>query len=482
MKALLAMSECPMLVSATSAHREMPDPPAWDDATLQRYTSGGDSYCCYPTPGAFGSDFGESDLESALARSNRHGRPLALYVHLPFCRKICFYCNRSKVASKLTRQADPYISRLDREMVLARRYLDTGREVKRLYWGGGTPTFLSLDQMSDLVDRLDARFGLSGSRERDYAIEVDPREADVFTLRHLQALGFNRLSLGVQDLDPQVLQGVNRVQPRILTEALIDEADRLGFRSLNLDLIAGLPGQTRDSFAATLEQVIAMAPPRLRVSDYVHQPERVPTQRRIRAEQLPDVAERLAILRTTVAQLTAAGYVYLGLDQFARPEDSLAVAQRHGRLTRDFQGYTDQSADDLLGLGVSAYSRIDDTYSRNPVDLAVYEAALDASHLPVASGLRLTFDDRVRRHAIERLLCDMALDLDALGERFDLDASRYFAKALQRLEAPLHDGLMERQGNRLLVTPLGRLRASHLAHAFDARHSPPPSGPSPSPA
>ncbi|SDJ51007.1 oxygen-independent coproporphyrinogen-3 oxidase [Billgrantia gudaonensis] len=471
-----------MLVSATSAHREMPELPAWDDATLRRYASGGDSYCCYPTPGAFRSDFGEPDLEAALARSNRHGRPLALYVHLPFCRKICFYCDRSKVATKLTRLADPYISRLDREMVLARRHLDTGREIEQLYWGGGTPTFLSLDQMSDLIDRLDARFGLSGSRDRDYAIEVDPREADVFTLRHLQALGFNRLSLGVQDLDPKVQRAVNRVQPRILTEALIDEADRLGFRSLNLDLIAGLPGQTCDSFAATLEQIIAMAPPRLRVIDYVHQPQHFPVQRCIQAEALPDTAERLAILRTTVAQLTAAGYVHLGLDQFARPEDSLAIAQRQGRLARGLQGYSDRPTDDLLGLGVSAYSRIDDTYSRNPFDLAAYETALDASHLPVAQGLRLTFDDRVRRHAIERLLCDMALDLDAVGEHFDLDATRYFAEALRRLEAPLRDGLVERQGNRLLVTPLGRLRAACLAHAFDARHSPPPGEPAPSPA
>nr|WP_163558634.1 oxygen-independent coproporphyrinogen III oxidase [Halomonas sp. NO4] len=463
-----------MLVSATSAHQEMPDPPAWDDASLDRYPSGGDPYLCYPPPGAWRDDFTEGDLQAALARSNRRARTLALYVHLPFCRKICFYCNRATVATKLTRQADPYISRLDREMVLARRHLDTAREVTQLHWGGGTPTFLTLDQMSDLIDRLDARFGLSGSRERDYSIEVDPREADVFTLRHLQALGFNRLSLGVQDLDPQVQRAVNRVQPRILTEALIDEADRLGFRSLNLDLIAGLPGQTRDSFAATLEQVIAMAPPRLRVIDYEHQPQRVPVQRRIQAETLPDAAERHAILRTTLAQLTAAGYVHIGLDQFARPDDSLAVAQHQGRLSRRFQGYTShQPQGDLLGLGVSAFSRIDDVYSRNPEKLAAYEAALDASHLPIARGMRLTFDDRVRRHAIERLLCDMALDLDALGERFGLDAERYFAETLRGLEGPRHDGLLERHGSRLLVTPLGRLRAQHLARAFAAPLAPP---------
>ncbi|TFH88647.1 oxygen-independent coproporphyrinogen III oxidase [Billgrantia azerbaijanica] len=459
----------------------MPAPPVWDDAVLRRYGSDAEPSPCYPPPHAFRDGFGEQDLQAALTRSNADHRPLSLYVHLPFCRKLCFYCNRVTVASKVSRHADPYISRLDREMVLARRHLDTRREVTQLYWGGGTPTFLSLDQMSDLIDRLDARFGLSGSRDRDYAIEIDPREADVFTLRHLQALGFNRLSLGVQDLDPRVQRAVNRVQPRILTEALIDEADRLGFRSLNLDLIAGLPCQTRDSFAATLEQVIAMAPPRLRVIDYVHQPAHYATQRHIQAAELPSTEEKLAILHTTVAQLSAAGYVHLGLDQFARPDDCLAVAQRQGMLARDLQGYRCHPTGDLLGLGVSAISCIDDVYAQNPLELAAYEAALDASHLPVARGLRLTFDDRVRRHATERLLCDMALDLDALGERFGLeDVSHYFATPLHRLEAAERDGLLERHGNRLTVTPLGRLRVDLLARAFDA-YRPAPAPPTSAP-
>ncbi|MCG6657653.1 oxygen-independent coproporphyrinogen III oxidase [Halomonas campisalis] len=446
----------------------MADPFAWDESLLRRYATRGSRYTSYPTTLAFREDFGEVDYQAALARSNASGRPLSVYVHIPFCRNICFYCASNKVPARATRLAEPYLSRLDREMVLIRQRLDTSREVQQLHWGGGTPTFLSLDQMSDLIDRLDARFGLSDSRDRDYAIEIDPREADVLTLRHLQALGFNRLSLGVQELDHRVLKAVNRVQPRALTEALIDEADRLGFRSLNLDLIVGLPLQTRDSFAATLEQVIAMAPARLSVYHYAHLPKRFAPQRRIRREELPSPEEKLAILRTAVTMLTEAGYVHIGMDQFARPDDSLAVAQRQGSLQRNFQGYTSHADSDLVGLGVSALSRVDDVYTQNHTRLAAYETALDASCLPVSAGLRLTFDDHVRRHAIERLLCDMALDLDALGERFGIDAPRYLADALSRLEVLEQDGLVGWRGNRLEATPMGRLLIGHLAMAFDA--------------
>jgi oxygen-independent coproporphyrinogen-3 oxidase len=323
--------------------------------------------------------------------------------------------------------------------------------------------------MSDLIDRLDARFGLSSARDRDYAIEIDPREADVFTLRHLQALGFNRLSLGVQDLDPRVQRAINRVQPRILTEALIDEADRLGFRSLNLDLIYGLPLQTRDSFAATLEQVIAMAPARLSIFNYAHLPERFAAQRRINAEDLPGPEEKLAMLRITIAMLTEAGYVHIGMDHFARTSDSLAIAQREGTLQRNFQGYSSHAQCDLIGLGVSAISCIDDVYAQNHIALTAYERALDASHLPTARGIRLSFDDRIRRHAIERLMCDMELDFDELSETFGIDAPRYLADALARLAMPQHDGLVVRDGPRLIATPLGRLLIRHLAMAFDAR-------------
>ncbi|WP_238984459.1 oxygen-independent coproporphyrinogen III oxidase [Billgrantia kenyensis] len=458
-----------MSVLALSVHRSMADPFAWDATLLRRYDTHGPRYSSYPTVPSFSEDFGEMEYQAALARSNADGRPLSLYVHLPFCRKSCHYCACTKVTTKSSKVVEPYVSRLDREMVLVSRQLDTRREVAQLHWGGGTPTFLSLDQMSDLIDRMHARFGLSSARDRDYAIEIDPREADVFTLRHLQALGFNRLSLGVQDLDPKVQRAVNRVQPRILTEALIDEADRLGFRSLNLDLIYGLPFQTRDSFAATLEQVIAMAPARLSIFNYAHMPERFTPQRQIREEDLPSAEEKLAILRTTIAMLTEAGYVHIGMDHFARPTDSLAIAQREGTLQRNFQGYSSHAQCDLVGLGVSAISCIDDVYAQNHTSLDAYEGALDAGHLPTARGIRLTFDDRVRQHAIERLMCDMELDLDELSETFGIDAPRYLAEALERLETLQRDDLVILEGKRVIATPLGRLLIRHLAMAFDAR-------------
>ncbi|MGR2739836.1 oxygen-independent coproporphyrinogen III oxidase [Billgrantia sp. Q4P2] len=458
-----------MSVPAMSVHRAMADPFAWDEALLRRYDTHGPRYTSYPTANSFSDDFGVEAYQAALARSNADGRPLSIYVHIPFCRKACHYCACNKIATKNAKVVEPYISRLDREMVLVKPYLDTRREVAQLHWGGGTPSFLNLDQMSDLIDRLDARFGLSSARDRDYAIEIDPREADVFTLRHLQALGFNRLSLGVQDLDPRVQRAVNRVQPRILTEALLDEADRLGFRSLNLDLIYGLPLQTRDSFAATLAQVIAMAPARLSVFNYAHMPERFAAQRHIRAEDLPKPEEKLAILRTTVAMLTEAGYVHIGMDHFARANDSLAIAQREGTLQRNFQGYSSHAQCDLVGLGVSAISCIDDVYAQNHTSLDAYEAALDDSRLPTARGIRLSFDDQVRRHAIERLMCEMELDLDELSETFGIDAPRYLADALTRLGPLQRDGLAIMEGRRVVATPIGRLLIRHLAMAFDAR-------------
>ncbi|MCH4564057.1 oxygen-independent coproporphyrinogen III oxidase [Halomonas sp. EGI 63088] len=450
---------------------------AWDPVLLRRYDACGPRPTSHPTALGFREDFGPDDFTAALARSNDAGRALSLYVHVPFCRQACFYCACNKIATGDTRLAEPYLSRLDREMVLTSRHLDAAREVQQLHWGGGTPTFLTLDQMSDLIDRLDARFGLSGSRERDYAIEIDPREANVLTLRHLQALGFNRLSLGVQDLDLRVQQAINRVQPRVLTESLIDEADRLGFRSLNLDLIYGLPLQTRDSFAETLAQVIAMAPARLSVFHYAHLPERFTPQRRIHAEDLPGPEETLAMLHTTLEMLTAAGYVHIGMDHFARPDDSLAKAQRQGSLTHDVRGYSSHARCDLVGLGVSAISRVDDAYARNPVGLAAYEAALDAGRLATDRGRRLTFDDCLRRHASERLICDLSLDLEALGQAFGVDAEARLADVLARLEGAERDGLVERAGPRLVVTPIGRLLLRHLAMAFDPQLPDQPASP-----
>ncbi|MFI0472385.1 oxygen-independent coproporphyrinogen III oxidase [Halomonas sp. HMF6819] len=458
----------------TCAHvTAAPFAPIWDEALVRRYDTSGPRYTSYPTALAFHDGFTSEDFTQALERSNQSRRPLSLYVHIPFCEKICFYCACNKIATKNRQLAEPYLSRLDREMVLAARHVDTSRPVEQLHWGGGTPTFLTLSQMGDLIDRLDARFGLSSDPHRDYAIEIDPREADVFTLRHLQSLGFNRLSLGVQDLDPDVQRAINRVQPRQLTETLMDEAHRLGFGSLNVDLIYGLPRQSERRFADTLSQVIELGPARLSLFNYAHLPARFAPQRRIDEAELPGAEEKLAILRKSIEMLASAGYVHIGMDHFALPEDSLAVAQREGSLTRNFQGYSSHAQCDLIGLGVSAISRIDDVYAQNPVKLDDYAAALDGGHLATCKGLRLSQDDLIRRAVIERLMCDMRLDLAVIGERFDIDAEAYFSEALSRLAQAERDGLIERTGAVLSVTPIGRLLIRHLAMAFDAHLSAP---------
>ncbi|WP_438765029.1 oxygen-independent coproporphyrinogen III oxidase [Kushneria sp. TE3] len=446
------------------------DAPFSPDATLlERYDGAGPRYTSYPPATAFTDHFGADQLTQALARSNATARALSLYVHIPFCRRICFYCGCNRIATRQTAMAEPYLNRLSREMSLMARHLDEGRTVEQLHWGGGTPTFLDLDQMSRLMDQLGEHFTLSDHPDRDFAIEIDPREANVYTLRHLQSLGFNRLSLGVQDLDGRVQKAINRVQPRELSENLIDEAHRLGFRSLNLDLIYGLPHQSVASFADTLDQVIDMAPARLSVFNYAHLPERFLPQRRINASDLPDTATRLAIQCMTVEKLTQAGYIHIGMDHFAKPEDSLAVAQRDGALQRNFQGYTTHAHCDLVGLGVSAISQIDDVYAQNAAQLETWQDAIDHGQPATARGVRLSADDRLRRHVIHRLMCDMHLDFDALEAAFGINASYYFADVFERLATFRRDGLIEYDKHSLMVTPMGRLLIRQLAMTFDTR-------------
>ena len=363
----------------------------------------------YPAPHHYRDDIGAQALEMALAERPAEA-PLAIKVRLPFCRHACRFCASQCVSSRSSRQADPYLTRLDREMVLARRRLSGLPAVSRLHWGGAPPAFLSLDQMSDLFDRLDARLGLSGARERDFSIDLDPREADMLTLRHLQALGFNRLNLGVQELDPRVQQAINRLQPRALTESLVDEADRLGFRELTMSLMLGLPFQTPQGLVDTLEQVIGMVPARIRLYRYRHRPEYHRAQRAIHRDWLPDASTRRQLLAVARARLDAAGYVHIGLGLYTRRNDPLAQAQASGTLGHGPLGFTRGQAGDLLGLGVNATSRIGDLWVRNTGTLAAYESALDNSQLPTARGARLTADERRHRATRETLLCDRGID------------------------------------------------------------------------
>lgn len=395
----------------------------------------------YPAPHHYHEGVGAPELESALAERPA-AASLAVKVRLPFCRHACRFCASQCVPSHDSRQAEPYLSRLDREMVLARRRLSGLPPVSRLHWGGGTPAFLALDQMSDLFDRLDARLGLSAARDRDFSIELDPREADMLTLRHLQALGFNRLSLGVQELDSRVQQAINRIQPRALTEALVDEADRLGFRELTLSLMLGLPFQTPQGLADTLEQVLGMAPARIRLHRYDHRPERHLAQRAIHRDWLPDAATRRRLLTEARAHLDAAGYVHIGLGLFARRDDRLAQARASGNLGHGPLGFTQGPAGDLLGLGMGAHSRIGELWVRNADTLAGYEGALDASRLPTACGIRLTPDQQHHQATLEALLCSRSIDPATLSTGADLEALGT-------------EGLVDLSGGRMALTAEG---------------------------
>ncbi|XKE46294.1 radical SAM protein [Halomonas organivorans] len=439
------------------------DHPARQAMIRHPLPAAGPTYDDYPRPEAFGDEFGAEAFGAALVASNTGGRPLSMDLALPYCRQGCWHCER-RVITGDGQVPDAYLARLDREMVLLRQWLDPRRRLQALHWGGGTPTLLGLDQMGELIDRLAARFPLETGRDRDFAIEIDAREADVFTLRHLEALGFNRLTLPLIDLAPRVQAAINRPQPRQLTEPLLDEADRLGFRSLTLELVIGLPYQTRASIAETVGQVIALAPPRIRLVSYRHRPERHPGQRHIPPATLPLPAETHQMLVEADARLVTAGYVHLGREHYARrgaaQDDALRQAQR-------------EAARDRLGLGVGAVSRLPDACARNARDLDGYAAALDAGRLATASGRRLTEEDRLRRQAIAMLYGDRMLDLDALDRELGIDAERRLAGALSRLEGPACAELIERRGRRLVVTPAGRWRLDELAGVLDAYRLPP---------
>lgn len=445
------------------------NPPAfiWDEALISRYDLSGPRYTSYPTAVEFQGDFGAADMKAAAIRSRASGGPVSLYTHLPFCAHLCYYCACNKVITKKRDKAMPYVQRLLKEAAMQADLFGADRLVKQLHWGGGTPTFLPRDVMRELMAGYGEIFNLQADENRDYSVEIDPREVDQDTLSTLWELGFNRISLGVQDLNLQVQKAVNRVQPRAMTEAVLDEARRLGFRSINLDLIYGLPHQTPESFAETLEAVIEMSPDRLSVFSYAHLPQRFYPQTRIKDDTLPTPRQKLTILHNTINRLLDAGYEYIGMDHFAKPDDSLAVAQREGRLHRNFQGYTTHADCDLVSLGVSAIGQTDDAYFQNNHDLPAWEAAIDAGELAVIRGVELTDDDRLRRWVIGQLICQFRLDREQFQAVWQQDFDRYFADELARLRHMTDDGLIYDDGRVLQVQPSGRLLIRAICQMFD---------------
>ncbi len=434
----------------------------WDLALIQKYNYSGPRYTSYPTALEFSADYGEDNFRSAVARYP--GRPLSLYVHIPFCHKLCYFCGCNKIVTRQQHKADQYLDALEQE-IIHRAPLFTDRRVSQLHWGGGTPTYLNNAQISRLMGLLRGHFQFDADAE--ISIEVDPREIELDVLDHLRSEGFNRLSMGVQDFNKEVQRLVNREQDEDFIFALIKRARDIGFTSTNIDLIYGLPKQTPESFAFTLSRVAELSPDRLSVFNYAHLPTLFAAQRKIKDADLPSAQQKLDILQQTIVSLTDAGYQFIGMDHFARPDDELAVAQRDGVLHRNFQGYTTQGDTELLGMGVSAISMIGDSYTQNQKELKTYYQQVDETGNALWRGIALTRDDCIRRDVIKALICHFRLDFSRIENQWDLRFKDYFAEDLKLLKPLANDGLVEMNEQGIEVTAKGRLLIRNICMCFD---------------
>ncbi len=436
---------------------------------LTRFDVPGPRYTSYPTADRFVEAFSETDYLTALDHRKQAARlksqPLSLYVHIPFCESLCYYCACNKIITKHKDRAETYLRYLAREVELHVAHLGTGHSVSQLHLGGGSPTFLSDEELRELMAMLRRHFQFVPGGE--YSVEVDPRTVDEKRLAVLAELGFNRLSFGVQDFDPAVQKAVHRVQPAQQVFDLVAAARRLGFESVNVDLIYGLPLQTPESFDRTLAQVNELRPDRIALYAYAHLPERFKPQRRIHAAELPLPGAKVAMLARSMDAFIQADYVYVGMDHFALPDDALAVAKRQGRLHRNFQGYSTQPDCDLIALGVSAIGRIGATYSQNAKTMEEYCDALDQGHLPIVRGLALTRDDMLRRAVIMALMCQGHLQFESINVAWLIDFKTYFANEMQTLEEMQNQGLVELSPTGIQVTAMGWFFVRGVAMVFD---------------
>ena len=461
--------------TATLNVARMPTLPRFDPALIERYDRPGPRYTSYPSALQFDAGFDEAAYRAAAerCRAARPAAPLSVYVHVPFCASPCFYCGCSRIITRQFDRAEPYVKALEKEIALQGAMFEGLRSVEQLHFGGGTPTFLSPAQLARVMAALDRELGLSEGEQREFSIELDPRTIQLATLEQLAGLGFNRISLGVQDFDPQVQQAVNRIQSVKDTLDLITEARRLGFRSVSVDLIYGLPYQTRESWARTLDVIATAAPDRIAAYSYAHLPARFKAQRHIDATKLPTPREKLGLLALTIERFTAAGYDYIGMDHFARPEDELAQARRNGTLHRNFQGYSTRGGLDLVGLGMTSIGSLDDTFSQNARQLDGYYAAINAGRLAIEKGLRMTAEDKLRRDVIMALMCRDGFRYADIEAAHGIRFAGHFATELARLDTLEDDGLVRREADGIRVTQKGRLLLRAIAMVFDAYAIPP---------
>jgi oxygen-independent coproporphyrinogen-3 oxidase len=439
----------------------------FDLALINRYDKAGPRYTSYPTALELHEGFSDSDYRRHIAKSNAAGGPLSLYFHIPFCDTVCFYCACNKIVTKNRQHAEPYLDNLCKEIAMQGALFDSSRVVNQLHWGGGTPTFLSYEQMKRLMEVTRKHFLLRNDDLGEYSIEVDPRETHADTIKQLRELGFNRISLGLQDFDPAVQKAVNRIQSEEETFSVLAAARAEGFRSTNIDLIYGLPLQTVATFARTLDKILAVEPDRFSIFNYAHMPARFKTQRQINDADLPSADVKLAILQMAGLRLMEAGYVYIGMDHFAKPDDELAVAQREGKLYRNFQGYSTHSDCDLVGFGITSIGRVGDAYIQNVKELDAYDRLISHHKLPVFKGVDLDEDDKLRRAMITQLICHFDLNVAFIEKQFSIRFADYFARELEALIPMQADGLLTVTAEGIHVLPAGRLLIRNICMIFD---------------
>lgn len=441
----------------------------FDAALIRKLTQQGPRYTSYPTADRFSDNFRMGDYLQAVNNVRAMGarNPLSLYVHIPFCANLCYYCACNKIITKNRSKADIYLTYLKREIDMQGKLFADMNHVEQLHFGGGTPTYLSDEQMGDLLAHMRRLFRFATDDAGEYSIEIDPRTVSPERVHSLRAQGFNRISLGVQDFDPDVQKAVNRIQPEEMTLDVMRAAREAGFRSISIDLIYGLPKQTLVTINQTLAKVIAANPDRISIYNYAHLPALFKSQRRIAEEDLPSAETKLDMLSLCIRRLADAGYVYIGMDHFAKPDDDLAVAQRQGRLHRNFQGYSTHAEAEMVAVGVSAISAVGASYSQNEKTLEAYYERIEQGELPIARGIKLSVDDLLRRFIIQMLMCNFELSIRSLELAHPITFATYFAPELEKLREMETDGLLTLDDEWLTVTPKGRLLIRNICMVFD---------------
>jgi oxygen-independent coproporphyrinogen-3 oxidase len=440
----------------------------WDEAFIKQHDVAGPRYTSYPTALQFHEEFTVADYERAIQQSNESRRPLSLYLHLPFCQSLCHYCACNKVVTQNRERMRAYLDHLIQEIRLVSAMVGKNRPIVQMHWGGGTPTYFDDSELTELMYHLGRHFNIATGDRAELSVEIDPRTVNAERLGLLRGLGFNRVSFGVQDFDLEVQRGINRIQSFAMVSNLVASARSYKFKSINLDLIYGLPHQSVGSVAKTVDAVIQLSPDRISLFNYAHLPARFKAQGLLDEAALPPPDEKLKILCTSASRLMDAGYVHIGMDHFAKPDDELAVAYAEGELHRNFQGYTTNKTADLLGLGVSSISQIGDAYCQNSRSITEYQDALDEGQLPVVAGIRLTREDVIRRDVIMSLICQNILQPAVVGARYGIDFDTHFAGECALLKQYVSEDLLTYDGDTYAVTPRGRLVVRKICMAFDA--------------